>query len=265
MGRHNFAAARVHRAATQLLEAKRMKAPPPWYDIVADVPPSQQLVRPLQRTYPRKIAQRNIRKPSRMFQPERLVYAEDKLRGDFFKDHPWELARPRIILEDSGADSKKWDWSKIVQPGKKLDGESVVQRQRWLMIHAKKRKAEAYDQARKEFYEYRHREDLERRIAKEEAQAVGAYFGKGPLEVGMELEDAAFEEWKVWALKEIELQRQQQAAMYSGIETSSSPGDADPATIAAVEELSDSIPATATGQEARGVFYVFNLKSTEIT
>lgn len=121
------------------------------------------------------------------------------------------------------------------------------------MQHAGKDKASAYDQARKEFYEYRHREEIEQRIAKEEAQAVGAYFGKGPLEVGMGLENQAFEEWKVWAIKEIELQRQAQAAMYSGTETSTAALDsADPATLAATEEIQESIPATDAGQEARG-------------
>lgn len=116
-------ASRVHRAATQLLETKRMKVPPPWYDVVADVPPAQQLVRPLQRIYNVKDLRKNVRKPSRMFQPQKLAYQEDDLRKDFFKDHPWELARPRVILENDGADGKRWDWSKIVQPGKKLDGE----------------------------------------------------------------------------------------------------------------------------------------------
>jgi small subunit ribosomal protein S23 len=33
------------------------------------------------------------------------------------------LARPRLIVEDSGNDAKRYDWSKIVQPGKQLDGE----------------------------------------------------------------------------------------------------------------------------------------------
>lgn len=121
MGRLDFTAARVHRAATQLLETSRMSVPPPWLDVMADVPPSQQLVRPLQRSHPGR-----TRKPSRMFQPEVLSYQEDNLRKEFFKDHPWELARPRIILEGDGNDSKRWDWSKIMQPGKKLDGERYV-------------------------------------------------------------------------------------------------------------------------------------------
>jgi len=58
-----------------------------------------------------------------MFQPMSIVYPEDRLRSEFFGDHPWELARPRVILENDGKDGEKWDWSRIVQPGKKLDGE----------------------------------------------------------------------------------------------------------------------------------------------
>lgn len=119
------------------------------------------------------------------------------------------------------------------------------------MQHANMTKAQAYDKARKEFYEYRHREEIERRIAKEEAMAVGAYFGKGPLEVGMDLEDKVFEDWKVWALKEVDTVRQQQAAMYSGTDTAAlESGDSE--TLAAAEELQETIPASAAGQQARG-------------
>ena len=41
----------------------------------------------------------------------RLSYQEDRLRWEYFNDHPWELARPRVVLEDDGRDSQKWDWS----------------------------------------------------------------------------------------------------------------------------------------------------------
>lgn len=61
------------------------------------------------------------------------------------------------------------------------------------------RKNEAYDKARKEFYALRHAEEVEKRIAREEAMSTGAYFGKGALEIGMELEDKTYEAWKVWA------------------------------------------------------------------
>lgn len=58
-----------------------------------------------------------------MFKPVKIRYPEDGLRTEFFGDHPWELARPRIVLEGDGNNAKNWDWSKIEQRGKKLDGE----------------------------------------------------------------------------------------------------------------------------------------------
>ncbi len=111
--------------------------------------------------------------------------------------------------------------------------------------------AQAYDQARKEFYELRLQEDVERRVAKEEAEATGAYFGKSMLDIGMELEDKAFEEWKEWAASEVVKTEQKRAAMYTGLDNDSmATSPDDPETEAAVEEVSDSIPAK--GQEALG-------------
>ena len=78
--------------------------------------------------------------------------------------------------------------------------------------------AKAYDQARQEFYAIRHQEDVERRVAKEEALATGAYFGKSMLEIGMELEDKTYESWKEWAKKEVEVIGLQQRAQYTGDE-----------------------------------------------
>jgi len=81
------------------------------------MPPSERLTRPaLQR------GKRN-KKTSRMFQPITIAYPEDKLREEFFGDHPWELARPKVVLEDDGKDFHKHDWSRIKQSGKALDGE----------------------------------------------------------------------------------------------------------------------------------------------
>ena len=112
--------------------------------------------------------------------------------------------------------------------------------------------AQAYDQARKEFYDLRLQEDVERRIAKEEAMSTGAYFGKSALEIGMELEDKEYESWKEWASKEVTLLEQKQAAMYSGgAESEEAALDSDPAEHeAAMEEVSDQIPAQ--GQSALG-------------
>jgi small subunit ribosomal protein S23 len=97
---------------------------------------------------------------------------------------------------------------------------SVIQRQLWLLQNTPSMtSAKAYDQARQEFYAIRHQEDVERRVAKEEALATGAYFGKSMLEIGMELEDKTYESWKKWAQNEVEVIDQQRSAQYTGIET----------------------------------------------
>lgn len=74
---------------------------------------------------------------------------------------------------------------------------------------------EAYDKARREFYALRQEEEIERRVAQEEARMVGAYFGKNFLQVGMQLEDQQFEAWKKWAGKQIEAVKAEQNAAYT--------------------------------------------------
>lgn len=75
---------------------------------------------------------------------------------------------------------------------------------------------QAYDQARKEFYQQRHDHEVEVRVAREEALAVGAMFGKDALEVGMELEMKTFDKWKVWAEEQATVMEQARSAAYSG-------------------------------------------------
>ena len=133
MGQYDFSAQRVQQAATQLLSTSRLKHPPPWYSVLHDVPPPQLLVRPAFRAGEYVSEKRSRlptrlkkgKRPSRMFQPVTIPRGpEHELRATFFTHHPWELARPRVVLEDDGRDAQKWDWSKgIKQPGKPLDGE----------------------------------------------------------------------------------------------------------------------------------------------
>lgn len=69
-------------------------------------------------------------------------------------------------------------------------------------------RAAAYDQARKEFYDRRHYDEMEARIQREEAKVVGAQFGPSAMEIGMELENMAFEQWKSWAHRQVVMQDQ---------------------------------------------------------
>ena len=97
-----------------------------------------------------------------MYQPMKIRYPEDELRKQFFSDHPWELARPRVVLERDGEEGKDVDWSKgVQQPGRPTTGEDVVQRQLYLLQTVPRiTVAEAYDKARKEFYDVRRQEDI---------------------------------------------------------------------------------------------------------
>ncbi|KAI6528139.1 mitochondrial ribosomal small subunit component [Pyricularia oryzae] len=178
------------------------QVPPPWLQAMQKIPPSEILTRPIpiQHQKPNPKA----RKPKNIFRPQKIVYEEDELRKTFYRDHPWELARPRVILEIDGMDSHYCDWSQgLEQPSIPLSGESVVQRQLWLMHNEGMTKEKAYDLVRREFYALRQEEEVERRIAQEEARMVGAYFGKNRLQIGNELEDHEYERWKDWAATEM--------------------------------------------------------------
>ena len=123
MGRYDFRALRVYQNTSLLMKTKPMKAQAPWFQIIGDVPPSQTIVRTQPVQHQEARTPRKYRKPSRMFQPQHITYEEDRLRRDFFGDHPWELARPRVMLEDDGKDYQKWDWSQAHQHGRRADGE----------------------------------------------------------------------------------------------------------------------------------------------
>lgn len=128
MGRYDFRAVRVRQTAKALFDSKRVDSLPQWYNIVGDIPPGETLARPVLRT-PRV---KQARKASKLFKPLPISYAEDKLRSEFFGEHPWELSRPRLVVEDSGNDARRYDWSKIQQPGKQLDGERYISQHRYI-------------------------------------------------------------------------------------------------------------------------------------
>ncbi|CAJ2511255.1 Uu.00g068800.m01.CDS01 [Anthostomella pinea] len=247
-GQRQIRPGRVYQTVTTMMNhrifPKVQVQKPIWYEVVESIPPSEILTRP----YPPQHKKHNpkTRRPSRLFQPQQLVYEEDGLRRTFYKDHPWELARPRMIIEMDGKDAQKYDWSRgLRQPGMPLCGESVVQRQMWMMhTNPDLTTEQAYDIVRKEFYKLRQEEEVQRRIAKEEAQHMGAYFGKSALQVGMELEDQQYEYWKKWAGKQIDAVRAEQNAAYTSF--GNEEADADSVDL---DEIINS-PATPVEQPA---------------
>lgn len=126
MGARQIRPAGVYQAVTTEMKNRILQNDqvmrPPWYNIMSAVPPSETLVRPIptqhRKPNPRASRTRNL------YRPQNITYPEDALRNNFFKDHPWELARPRVVMELDGKDYQMCDWSKgLKQPGIPLSGE----------------------------------------------------------------------------------------------------------------------------------------------
>lgn len=126
MGGRQIRPARVFQSVTEELKHQMLAGhntpQPPWYQVMNSVPPAETLVRNV--TPRHRMPNPKAKKPKKLFRPQRISYPEDALRTSFYKDHPWELARPRIILELDGKDYQHYDWSKgLRQPGVALTGE----------------------------------------------------------------------------------------------------------------------------------------------
>lgn len=212
-----------------------------WEDILSDFPPSQILIRrqpqhhPLVRLRTRThtlpdghtrthqldttvpVPRPRKAKPSRQFAPLAIRYEEDELRQRFFADHPWELARPRIVVETTGDQHAQSDYTRgLKQPGVPVSGESVVQRQLALLQSVPDiTVAQAYDVARREFYQVRRREDTVKRVALEEAMHNGAEPDRSVLQWSQEVENKVYNEWEEWSRSEVVAQMQRNAA-FSG-------------------------------------------------
>jgi small subunit ribosomal protein S23 len=241
MGRINLSAIRVRSRALARLQnggqAIDINVAPVWADVLHDIPPAQILIRQQPIRHPKfevrakTLPEGKIKsitkaieaprsrhtKPRHVYTPTPIRYEEDDLRAQFFKDHPWELARPRLLVETTGDQHRDADWSKgLKQPGIPVSGESVAQRQLWLLQNIPDiTRNEAYDIARKEFYALRRQQEVTRRIAIEEAEHYGAEFGLSSMSIGMTKEDAAYEDWYAWALEE-NMRVAQKNASFSG-------------------------------------------------
>lgn len=122
----------------------------------------------------------------------------------------------------------------------------------WLMHNSGLTQDQAYDKARRELYRLRQEEEVERRVALEEARHVGAYFGRSRLNVGMILEDQEFETWKVWAAMKSEAEASAATKEIDnfGLEDENKPVDAMDGPPLRVDDLA---PTPVPGEEGAGV------------
>ncbi|CAN6647129.1 small ribosomal subunit protein mS23 [Trichomonascus vanleenenianus] len=192
---------------------------PSWFRVVASHPPTHNLAlkthnlkefvekehtfqvgekRKATGTYVTRNKQAYSSRLGHLYRPRKIKYFEDKVRRLFYEQHPWELARPKLVVENDGNDISRQDWSSIYQPTKKLDGENVVRRTMYLIESGEFDRdhwLQAYDKARLEFYRLRMREEAEVQVAAEEAVMFGSVFGKSYIQHGIEEEQKVIDKW----------------------------------------------------------------------
>lgn len=114
----------------------------------------------------------------------------------------------------------------------------MIQRQLWLLNNVPDMtKTAAYDIARREFYRLRLKEEIEQRVAAEEAEATGAMFGPRMLDVSMALEDKVYEDWKGWARTQAQVLDQKTAAFVGAPEVAIPSDDTKASSLEAEVEL----------------------------
>ncbi|KAK7205793.1 mitochondrial ribosomal protein S25 [Myxozyma melibiosi] len=177
----------VLQRTSQMLRTGTAGLEPAWYKAVLETPPTTELnskltVKHLERA--QKLKKKNF-KVRDLFKPQKIVFPEDSIRTTFYTQHPWELARPKILVENDALEFTKSDWSKIEQHNKQLDGESVVQRTMWLKKKGNMRTTAAYKQALQEFYKARIYRQVAKETVLEEAKMFGAVFFPGKVEAGL--------------------------------------------------------------------------------
>jgi small subunit ribosomal protein S23 len=113
----------VAKTAKKLMDAGLISGEPVWYQPVINTPPMTDLSRKAAQSH----RHRPWSRPNDIREIQQIQQGiELKFRTRFYKEHPWELARPRIVVEEDGADYARQDWSRMEQSAKKLDGERYI-------------------------------------------------------------------------------------------------------------------------------------------
>ncbi|KAI9317228.1 mitochondrial ribosomal protein S25 [Dichotomocladium elegans] len=206
---------KLEQHATNLLKGKLLKKTPVWLHAVRAIPPGPSIIRsrnPItnvaaqtdieQQLFSKTVTavttrhkQKHLR--SRPPRPMPIVYPEDRLRRQFYKDHPFELSRPQVLVENK-LGLNRTDYSQLLLPGmlpEEVTGETVIKYQLHLMTHEKMPERQAYAKACSEFYDIRARqEETERQVRSQLDAALQEVEAKRWTRLGLELEEKAIKD-----------------------------------------------------------------------
>ncbi|KAG1757782.1 mitochondrial ribosomal protein S25-domain-containing protein [Suillus lakei] len=191
-------ASQVHKQAARLMRANYIKNEPVWFQAVLEHPPL-----PLP---PRAPPVREDLSGYHPTEPLPIFYLEDKVRRQFFRDHPFEAFRPVSIVEGREVEDEHpirgTDWTRLAQRGLNPSPEDAVHFAVNLHNHHKMALSIAYTRAVAEFRSLRAGHDFANTFARMEAEAYGTVF---PSEIDrtFEKEDAVYQS----ADRKVELDR----------------------------------------------------------
>ncbi|KEP52598.1 ribosomal protein S25 [Rhizoctonia solani 123E] len=205
-------ASQVHEATSRLLQTGSLKELPAWYSAVTDYPPLPLPPRaPPQRPdydlpkarHSHQHAHHTPQKHSRTPRPkvDAIEYPEDRIRRQFFMDHPFEAYRPRSMIENApgveiyeGVSGEAW--KRLRQRGRNPSPEDVIKFTLNLHDNLGVPLSEAYATAVAQYRSLRSEHRVATAVAILEAEAMGAQFGPTEIERGFELEAAALKSWE---------------------------------------------------------------------
>ncbi|KAG6821374.1 hypothetical protein H0H93_014171 [Arthromyces matolae] len=182
-------ASQVHQQVSRLMRGKYIKEQPVWYQAVLEYPPLPLPPKapPVRTQYDQEVKPVHPAHP-KSYDPKAqpIVYLEDKIRRQFFRDHPFEAFRPITLVENGGIEEphpiQGATWTRLRQRGRNPTPEDTVQFTRNLYEHHRKPLSEAYATAVAQFRAIRSERDIATKFAVMEAEYLGAIFAKGEIE-----------------------------------------------------------------------------------
>ncbi|OJA16124.1 hypothetical protein AZE42_00032 [Rhizopogon vesiculosus] len=198
-------ASQVHKQAARLMRANYIKNEPVWFQAVLEHPPLPLPPRapPVREDNP-SLFSGKARKPKT--EPLPIIYLEDRVRRQFFRDHPFEAFRPVSIVEGREVEDEHpirgGDWTRLAQRGLNPSPEDAVCFVVNLHKSHKIALSIAYTRAVAEYRSLRAGHDFANTFARLEAEAYGTVF---PSEIDrtFEKEDAVYQS----ADRKVELDR----------------------------------------------------------
>ncbi|KAG6832520.1 hypothetical protein H0H92_000149 [Tricholoma furcatifolium] len=203
-------ASQVHQQVSRLMRGNFIKQQPVWYQAVLEYPPLPLPPKapPTRTSYDQCDNSQSARPKGQDPKPIPIKYLEDKIRRQFFRDHPFENFRPTTLVE--GAEIQDANpiqgkaWTRLSERGRYpipeeyvyssfaaiyvLQSCSVIAFIRTLHEDHKKPLSEAYSTAVAQFRALRAEHQVTVTFANLEADHLGAWFAPSEIEHSFEKE-----------------------------------------------------------------------------